>query len=170
MSVNTLEAFAALLPRGDPPGSPSGWECSQGGQERYVFQPTAGIRPGATLFNRGLHFLAGGEFLIDGDTLQVAPDEEYNAEVRNRDEFDRWTMRRVTGYAEGEPYRLPEPEVDPPEGIESDDGCTVLRRVEDPRRALYFIPDGPRGLRHRPRNRDGESPTWLPAAPSKPEI
>jgi len=115
-------------------------------------------------------FLAGAELLVDGDTLQVVPDEEYDAEVRNRDEIDRWTMWRVAGYANGEPYRLPEPEADPPEEIKPDDGCTAVRRVEDPRRASYFIPDGPKGLRHRPRNWNGETPTWLPAAPSKPEI
>lgn len=120
--------------------------------------------------NPRVMFRIGGERLVDGNTLEVVPDEVYDAEVYNCDEIERWGLWRVSGYANGEPYRLPKLEAEPPEVIEADEGLDAVRRVKAPERARYFIPEPPKGLRHRPRNWYGESPKPIPAVPPENDV
>jgi hypothetical protein len=59
----------------------------------------------------------------------------------------------VGGYANGEPYRLPSPDADSTEQpIEPGDQGYLPRRVEAPSEVVYFVADGPKGLRNRPKN------------------
>ena len=59
-----------------------------------------------------VRFLGGGLLPVDGHTLQVVPDEVYDAEVRNRFEIERWLTWRITGYANRESAPLPAPRTD----------------------------------------------------------
>lgn len=67
------------------------------------------IRSGA---NPKVRFLDGCECQVDGDTLRVVPGQDYDAEVRNRFEIERWLTWRVKAHASDEPLPLPSPKID----------------------------------------------------------
>ncbi len=66
------------------------------------------IRSGA---NPQVRFLDGRECQADGNTLRVVPGQDYDAEVRNRFEIERWLTWRVDCYANDELLPLPSPKI-----------------------------------------------------------